>query len=197
MRTPTTRPVLSVVFIVMMPLPPRCVRRYSSIADALAVAVLGDGEQRAAGLDEVDRHQLVALVEATCRGRRRCPDPSAGPRSRRSGSAWPSRVERMTSRLPVGEAHPDDLVALLERDGDDARRARRRVLHQVGLLDQAAAGREDDVAALAGIRAPRGRRRASPPASGCSRLVIALPACRAPGLRDLVDLQPVDLPGRA
>ncbi len=32
MRTPITRPVLSVVFMVMMPFPPRRVRRYSSIS---------------------------------------------------------------------------------------------------------------------------------------------------------------------
>src|SRR6185369_1074361 len=48
----------------------------------------------------------------------------------------------------IRQAHTDDLVALLELDGDQSRRPRRRVLHQVGLLDEAAAGGEDEVAAF-------------------------------------------------
>ena len=148
MRTPMTRPVLSVVFMVMMPLPPRCVRRYSSIAGALAVAVLGDGEQRGARLDQVERDDLVALVErhaATPQVPRPIGRTSASPKR----IAWPSRGREDDLARAVGQADADHLVALVERDRDDARTARGvDVRHEVGLLHEPAPGGEEEVAAL-------------------------------------------------
>ena len=40
----------------------RCTR-YSSSSRSLGVALLGDGQQRAAGLDDLHRHDLVAFAQ--------------------------------------------------------------------------------------------------------------------------------------
>src|SRR6185436_11431765 len=62
------------------------------------------------------------------------------------GLAFGSRQDRLVR--PLGEAHADDLVSLLEGDRDDAGGPGRGVGHQVGLLDEATARREHYVTIL-------------------------------------------------
>ncbi len=115
---------------------------------ALAVAVLGDGEQRAARLDQIDAPRPRRPRRASCRGRRRSPRPIGRTSASSKRMAWPSAVDRMISRVPSVRrtpttSSPSSSAIAMSPDG-----ARRRVLHQVGLLDETASGGEDEIAAV-------------------------------------------------
>ena len=60
---PTTRPVFSLVFIVMMPLPPRDWTRYSSKAVRLPMPFSPATSSVASGIDDGQRDDAVVLVE--------------------------------------------------------------------------------------------------------------------------------------
>src|SRR4029450_12614932 len=93
---------------------------------------------------------------------------------------------------PVRQTHPDHLVALLERDRDQARGPGRRILHQVGLLDEAAPSGEDEIAAL--LELPhRQERRQLLLRLEAEEVRDAAAARGTTGLRHLVYLEPVDL----
>src|SRR5207249_2315788 len=160
---------------------------------ALAVAVLGHREEGGAGLHQIQGDHLVSLVELHA-------PHAVGVAAHRPGllllEADRLAVARREDRLAraVGQPDADHLVALLERDGDDARRPRACVLHEVRLLDQAPARREEHVAPflelahgeegrelLLGLQAEHVRN--------------APPAGRPAGLGDLMHLQPEHFPG--
>src|SRR5262249_4987305 len=160
-------------------------------AGALAVAVLRYGEERGSGLDEVDGDHLVTLVELHA-------DDAVGrpAHGARLGLLEADRLALGGGQddlaRAVGEPHAGHLRALLQRDRDQAGRSRRRVLHEVRLLDQAAPGCEHEVATL--LELPYGQEGGELLLGLQAEQVGHAPAaCRAPRLGDLVDLEPVDL----
>ena len=62
LSAPTTQPTLSVVFMVMMPLPPRPWRRYSSNGVRFADAVFAGDKQSGIGVDDFDADDVIALL---------------------------------------------------------------------------------------------------------------------------------------
>src|SRR2546422_318473 len=159
---------------------------------ALTVAVLGHREQRGAGLHQVERDHLVPRVELHA------------PHAVVVAAHRPGLVLLEADRLAVArggdrlaravrQANADHLVALLERDGDDARGPGARVLHEIRLLDQAATRREEHVAPFLELaHGQEGRELLL--RLQAEHVRDAPPAPRAAGRGDLVDLQPDPLP---
>ena len=192
---PTTLPLRSEVWMLMMPMPPRVCRRYSLEPGALAVAVLGDGQQRAARRGRPPSRRPRRPRAARCRGRRRPCGPSAGRRSSAKRIAMPLRVP-MTDRSVPSEsrtaitASPSSIpIAMMP----PARGLRER--RQVGLLDRALARAHHDepLALVLGelLHARAARRSSRRPAivhQVRDRLALA---ARGPTSGIVVDLQPV------
>ena len=93
--------------------------------------------------------------------------------------------------LAVGDGHADQDLVLVQVDGDDAARQRPGELGQRGLLDRAGAGgHEDEMALLIGAHRQHG---VDALALLQRQQIDHGPAARAaPGLRQLIDLEPVD-----
>src|SRR6266404_5959951 len=154
---------------------------------ALAVAVLGHREEGGSRLHQIQGDHLVSLVELHA-------PHAVGVAAHRPGllllEADRLAVARGEDRLAraVCQANADHLVALLERDSDDARWPRARVLHEIRLLYQAAARREEHVAPFLEL-AHREEGRELLLGLQAEHVRDAPPARRAAGLGDLVDLQ--------
>ena len=167
--------------MVMIPLPPATCTRYSSRVGPLAEAVFGDGEE--GGTDNVfvddlhaDHHVVVLQGHA--------PHP-AGDTPHGAGILF-VEADRLAVLggekhilLAVGQRHGDQLVPLVQVDGDDPAGPEVGVFHERGLLHHPLAGRHHEVAVVAELldRQDGGnllvRRR-------FNRLTIALPRVARP-----------------
>src|SRR5215510_14053332 len=158
---------------------------------ALAEAALGDGEDADALLHDVGGDDLVALVDLD-------PFDAAGAVSHRAhfllreADAHAELGRDHDLAAAVGPPGGHDAVVVVQTDGLDPAGARMRVGVQLGLLDRALLGREEDVAAggeiahrdTGGDLLPLAQRQ-----EVHHRLALGL----APSFRDLVHLQPVNL----
>ena len=189
---PTIAPRASTRRIVSTPIVPRPLRGILGDARALAVAVLGDHEQIGGVVGHVDRDDLVALAQlhADHAARR------AAHRPRlvlvEADGLAPARGQQHVV-LARGQAHADQLVALADVDRDDpVGLARRVVLLEERLLDDAALRRLHEVHALAEVA--RGDDGAHVLALAQRQQVDHGAAAALPvALRQLVHLEPVDL----
>ena len=164
---------------------------------ALAVAVLGDHEQLGVVAGDVHGQHAVRLA-ADLAGDVHPLDAGGVATHRAHRLLREARgVARLRDQQQVvvarGQPHLDQLVAVTDLDRDDPVGPDRRVVGgELGLLDLSLGGREDQVLALAEVAG--GLHRHHPLAVAQRQHVDQGPALRgARALRQLVDLQPVDL----
>ena len=133
-----TRPLRSLVWTFLRPMPPRDCAAVLADLGALAVAVLADGEERAVVAHHLHRHDVVALAQlhaADAVGR-----PAHRPRVG-LGEADRHAVARADHEIlaAVGFRHGDQPVVVVDLNRDDAGGARIRERAEIGLLDRALA----------------------------------------------------------
>ena len=113
----------------------------------LRVALLGDRQQRAAGLGDLHRHDLVVLAQLDAAH-------AVGGAAHRADVAF-DEADRLAVpgadedlALAVRQLHVDHRVAFFDAHGDDAAGARVRERRQLGLLDRALARAHHDEALI-------------------------------------------------
>ena len=156
---------------------------------ALAVAVLRDGKHLLALLHLGDVDDLVALGQVDGAH-------AHGVAAHRAHVAL-AEADRLTHAgrqhqlaVSLGQLHADELVVLAQRDSDQAHLAQVGKLVAAGLLDQAVAGRHDQIALLA-LLGQRNHRRHLFAAVQLQQVHDRGAARGASGLRDLVALEAV------
>ena len=159
----------------------------------LAVAVLRGGQDHALPSTMISAMTSLAVRRAGRRARPRRCGPSAARRLRRKRIALPSLVHSMMSRVPSVMATPTSWSPCVQVDGDDAGAcaAARTPTASVFLTVPCAVAMKTKwsssnsrIGSTAVMRSP-----------SCERQQVhdRLAARAAPGLRQLVDLQPVQL----
>src|SRR5262249_52468654 len=158
---------------------------------ALAEAALGDREDRNALLDHLRRDDLIVVVNVDAA------DPARrAPHGAHLLLGEPDDHARLRGKqdfaLTVGAPGCNDLVALVQRDGEDAPAPRVRELAQLRLLHRALLRGEEDVAP--GLEVAHGDAGGYGLALGQREHVHdGLALGLAPAFRNLVHLEPVHL----